>query len=142
MNILPDQPIPSPVAAGVPAAPPRELSPADTVKALAAARAEVDAGLPPGTVLQNSTDAQPPSQDPRAWLKMLQQSNGVQVSPTVNGGGDWSSAKVFENVKTAAQKSQDELMSRMFGNGKNPALSDTSVLPLAVDRYLDKTLDG
>lgn len=99
---------------------------------------EINAGLPPGSMPDPNAPAAPEQAD---WAKKLQELQAPQM-PVPGGAGQWSDADVLAAVKDQAVAAQDQTMAAMFGDVLPAKRQDTSGLPAAVDRYLDKVLSA
>lgn len=123
-------------AAGEPGARPVAQSvPAE--QALQLAQAEINQGLPPGTLLpQPDTVAQTQQPDWRQTALAMQQ----PATPLVAAANpSLSDFEMFSQVQDAAARDQDRVLAAMLNDGA-PQPEDTSRLPTSVDRYLDKLL--
>jgi hypothetical protein len=99
---------------------------------------EINAGLPPGSLPDPNAPAVPDQAD---WAKKLQEMQTPQMAAP-QGVGQWSDADVLAAVKDKAVAAQDQTMAAMFGDVLPVKRQDTSGLPAAVDRYLDKVLSA
>lgn len=103
---------------------------------------EINAGLPPGSMPDPNAPAPLPPEGVQAdWAKKLQELQAPQM-PVPGGAGQWSDADVLAAVKDKAVAAQDQTMAAMFGDVLPAKRQDTSGLPAAVDRYLDKVLSA
>lgn len=113
-------------------------------------------GLPAGGLQQmiaaNST--------PMPGVAALPMPGGAPAPEGMEGGASWQDTlaglaspaqaptgvapemdtSVLDQISDTATQDQDRLLANMLNDGGNPQAVDTSKLPSAVDRYLDKLL--
>jgi hypothetical protein len=107
---------------------------------LATAFQEMNEGLPAGSMLAQAAPQATPEATP-SWLKTLE-SMGAPSAPNrlVARGMDdeWAN---LDAIRDKAAADQERLMARMFADvNPDEQGNDTSNLPPAVDRYLERTL--
>jgi membrane-bound lytic murein transglycosylase B len=136
-----DAPRAAPAPAGAAGAPGgRAMAAANDQQLLATAFQEMNDGLPAGSMLAQAAPQAMPEATP-SWLKALE-SMGTPSAPTrlaARGMDDeWAN---LDAIRDKAAADQERLMARMFAD-MNPDEqgNDTSNLPPAVDRYLERTL--
>lgn len=103
---------------------------------LAAVINEINAGLPPAPAAQEQL---PPEGVKTDWADQLRKLQAPQM-PLPAGGPQWNEADILAAVQDKAAQTQDRVLSSMFGDVLPAKRNDTSNLPGAIDRYLDKVL--
>lgn len=102
---------------------------------LAAVISEINAGLPPAPPASEL----PPEGVKTDWADQLRKMQAPQM-PLPAGGPQWNEAEVLAAVQDRAAQTQDRVLASMFGDVLPAQRNDTSNLPGAIDRYLDKML--
>jgi hypothetical protein len=116
------------------------MAAANDQQLLATAFQEMNEGLPAGSMLAQAAPQAMPEATP-SWLKALE-SMGAPSTPnrlTARGMDDeWAN---LDSIRDKAAADQERLMARMFADiNPDEQGNDTSNLPPAVDRYLERTL--
>ena len=116
--------------------------PMTTKQAATLAMAEMNQGLPPGTLGQGPVDSgnafmnDPAQGNWQQALASLQQPQGLMQTSAPMG-----ESNMLETIRDQATRDQDRALGAMFadiGEQRN----DTSQLPSSIDRYLDKLLSA
>ena len=127
-------------AAAKPAQP--GTGPMDTGQALQLAMAEINQGLPPGALTGGGEQAQQPAQQPAGnmdWLAKLQNIN--PVSSNLANANTTSNEDMLSGLQDQAAQQQDQVLGQMFADmGNQQPKQETSRLPGAVDRYIERIL--
>ena len=114
----------------------------DTGQALQLAMAEINQGLPPGALTGGVEQAQQPAQQPAGnmdWLAKLQNIN--PVSSNLANANTTTNEDMLSGLQDHAAQQQDQVLGQMFADmGNQQPKQDTSRLPGAVDRYIERIL--